>query len=406
MSLPPHINKPGQKKDLGKIGLDFIIRHMTDSQHSHEASWIYLRCNQLKRLGYDAEVIHDSIAPQADYHVWDRYDTIFIYHGMAVFPDDDKAFGSVPVKVTDTKRLKKERTAPPPVNVYDIGVDKSAYYFERLGWPQHENVHYVSMDIPLIPYGDRCLYKAPRDGTSQTWKNVDWKHVQKRCDRITDWCIDPLYDYGDPNVRHRITMGDSHCHSAYKPDSIVLRKDGRTMHSIARKGLIQEISDAGLDPNRTDAITAYYGNIDVRHHLCRQENPLQAAKELLGRYEEMLLKTERHIELVKLLPIEDESRIIPKMGWYKGTQFYGSRAERMEVLKVMNDGLAEMSVKHGWDYFQWPAEWYEMDGLEFFQFMERPRSVHLAWKYYRWDLINDQPNPLHKPSAAKALLEF
>jgi hypothetical protein len=389
-----------------KVGMDFIIRHMTENPYSHEASWIYLRCNQMKHLGIDCEVIHDSIDVQENYHVWDRYDYLYISHGMAVFPDADKAFGSVPVKITDTKTLKKDRSAPPPVNVYDIGVDKSAYYFERLAWPQHDNIKYVSLDIPMIPYGTRCRYKAPRDGTSQTWKNVDWENVQARLDRVTDWCIDPLYDYGDKTVKHRMTIGDSHCHSAYKPDSMVLRKDGRTMNSINRKGIIEEITAAGFDETRIGDLTCYYGSIDVRHHLCRQPDPIAATKELLNKYEEALKRTERGIEVVKILPIEDESRIIPKMGWYKGLAFYGTRAERMNVLETFNGMLGEMAAKNGWDYFQWPQEWYEMDGLEFFQYMERPRSVHLGWKYYRWDLKNDQPNPLHKPSAAVSLLEF
>jgi hypothetical protein len=395
-------------KDLlgKKVGIDFMLRHLTKNTRSHEASWIYLRCNQLKRLGINCEVIHDSIAPQSEYHVWDRYDYLFQAHGMAVFPDADKAFGSVPVKITDTKVSKKDRGAPPPVNVYDIGVDKSAYYFERLAWPQHDDVKYISMDIPFIPYGTRCRYKAPRDGTSQTWKNVDWEKVQTRCDKVTDWCIDPLYDYGDKNIKHRMIIGDSHAHSAYKPDSIVLRKDGRTMHSIINKGVLQEITAAGFDLNRIGDLTCYYGSIDVRHHLCRQDNPVQATRELLAKYEEALLKTERKVELVKILPIEDESRVIPKMGWYKGLPFYGTRLQRIEVLKAFNDGLDEIAARRGFDIFSWPKDWYEMDPIEFFQLMEVPRSVHLGWKYYRWDLINDCPNSLHNPTAASTLLEF
>ena len=383
-----------KKEDLGKVGLDFIIRHMTESQYSHEASWIYLRCNQLRRMGIDAEVIHDSIEEQATYKAWSRYDTVFIYHSMAAFPDMDKAFGSVAVKITDRKKSSQDRGAPPPVNVYDIGVDRSAWYFERIAWPQHEGVRYVSMDFPMIPYGTRCEYKAPRPGTSATWKAVDWKKVQARCDRTTDWCIDPFYTYGEGE--YRMTMGDSHAHSVYQGDSMVLRRDGRTMHSINKKGLLLELTDAGFDLARIGPITSYYGNIDIRHHLCRQDDPAAATTQLLRDYEEMLKRTNKPIELVTPLPIEDESRIVPRMGWYKDTPFYGSRAARQEVLKRFIGELEEMSVRNGWDLFSWPKEWYEMDGIEFMQtFMERPRSVHLAWKFYRWNLIDDCLNTNH-----------
>ena len=56
-----------------------------------------------------------------------------------------------------------------------------------------------------------------------------------------------------------------------------------------------------------------------------------------------------------------------------------------------------------------------MDGLEFFELMERPRSVHLAWKYYRWDLKNNCLNDNYKaidytvrakPALKIDLLEF
>jgi hypothetical protein len=66
------------------------------------------------------------------------------------------------------------------------------------------------------------------------------------------------------------------------------------------------------------------------------------------------------------------------------------------VLKRFIGELEEMSVRNGWDLFSWPKEWYEMDGIEFMQtFMERPRSVHLAWKFYRWNLIEDCLNTNH-----------
>ena len=151
-----------KKEELGKVGLDFIIRHMTESQYSHEASWIYLRCNQLRRLGIDAEVIHDKIEPPDKYMAWARYDTVFIYHSMAAYPNKGQAFGSVAAKVFDKDKDpvgSRDKGAPPPVNVYDIGVDQSAWYFERFIFPQNDKVRYVSMDFPMIEYGKRCEYK-------------------------------------------------------------------------------------------------------------------------------------------------------------------------------------------------------------------------------------------------------
>lgn len=379
-----------KKEQLGKVGLDFMLRHMTSNRASHEASWIYLRCNQLKNLGIDAEVIHDSIGPQSEYNAWARYDTIFCYHGMASFPDEDKAFGSVAVKITDNRR-KMVKKAPPPVNVYDIGLERSSWYFERLIWPQFAHVRYVSLDFPMIPYGTRGRYKCTGDKASPAWKAVNWEQVQARCDSTVDWCIDPYYDFGEADQYH-MTMGDSHAHSVYQPGSMVLRRDGRSMHAINKIGLLTELERARMDPKRVSSITSYYGNIDIRHHLCRQADPAAACDQLLRDYEEMLKRTERHIELVTPVPIEDESRQVASVGWYKGTPFYGSRAQRQELVKRFIGTLEDMSVRNGWDLFAWPKWWYELDGVEFFKLMEVPRSVHLAWKNYRWDLIKNCAN--------------
>ena len=115
------------------------------------------------------------------------------------------------------------------------------------------------------------------------------------------------------------------------------------------------------------------------------------------------------IELVIPLPIEDESRVIPHMGWYKGQPFFGSQAERKAVRDVFEEELREAAARNmGWTIYKWPQAWYDMDGIEFMRtYMERPRSVHLAWKYYRWDLVKDEPNSLHgQVKAPSALLEF
>jgi hypothetical protein len=129
--------------------------------------------------------------------------------------------------------------------------------------------------------------------------------------------------------------------------------------------------------------------------------------ELLAELEKQLLALNaEHVELVTVLPIEDESRRLPKTGYYKDTPFYGTRAERQGFVRTWNDELRRIVDRHPtWSLFEWPKRWYEMDGVEFFQYMERPASVHLARKYYRWDLVNDRPNPNLEPKAT-SLLEF
>jgi hypothetical protein len=75
------------------------------------------------------------------------------------------------------------------------------------------------MDYPMIPYGKRAAYKIPRDATSQTWKNTDWDAVQKVCDKVDLWMVDPIHDL-EPG-QHRLVIGDSHASSVYVGGSIL-----------------------------------------------------------------------------------------------------------------------------------------------------------------------------------------
>lgn len=368
-----------------KCAIDLIVRRLTDDPRSHTLSWVMLRKNQFKYVGLDVDVLHERIAPKDEYHVWDKYDRIYVYHEMAM------------------EQFVKSNI----VNVYDIGFDKSAWFFERFIWPQHAHIEFVSLDFPMLDYGNRGRYKAPRPATSQAWRDVDWEAVQKVCDKSTNWVLDP----GIGTSKH-LVLGDSHAHSAYVGGAMVRRKDARTLAGQLRKGFRNDAVEAGYPYDGLDRLTTYFGSIDIRHHLMREANPAYATQALLKAYEEELKKAQgdhgiKSIEVCCPLPIEHESRKIPKMGWYKGTMYYGTWDERRERLEQFKGLVGEMCARNGWDVFQWPDDWYKMDPKAFFEKMEVPRSVHLGWCNYRWDLQNDRPNPeMAKKIPAVSLLEF
>jgi hypothetical protein len=386
--------------------IDMMPRKLPDGDYSHTGSWAFLRKNQLKHVGVEAQVLNEKgRGIRSD---WSEFDTVYIYHTMDFEPDH-----------------------PYCINVFDGPQEHTAKYFERIIWAVNSHVKLVSLDYPMPNYGYRCKRKKERASEtskmSDYWRNVDWDAVQAKCDAITDWILDPGVEFTKPyqgrtkdlwikqceGIKHlhdRVVMGDSHAHSAYTPKSLVLRKDGRTLRGITKKGIQKEITDFGYDYKQVKALTCYWGNIDVRHHLCRESDPKQATLDLLKAYEAELLKhRDMQIEVVSLLPIEDESRKLPSTGYYLGTPFYGSRAQRQEIVKLFNDTLREMANRHGWTMFNWPEAWYTMDGVEFMsEILERPRSVHLARKFYRWDLENDCPNPNLQTEVGKktGLLEF
>src|ERR1017187_1738290 len=196
-------------------------------------------------------------------------------------------------------------------------VEHAAKFYARLAWPQHDHVKYLSLDFKMPDYGTLC--KVKKGTQSEYWKSIDWDAVSKRCQNVP-MITEPAQYYAPGKVRH-LVIGDSHAHSAYRANSMVLRSDGRTLNGILKKGIIKEIVDWGLDPTQIDSFTCYWGNIDVRHHIYRDPNPITYLKDMLKRYEIELQKLDRPVELVTPAPIEDESRRIPTTGCFKGDPF-------------------------------------------------------------------------------------
>lgn len=386
--------------------IDMVPRKLPGGEYSHTGSWAWLRHNQLKHVGVDAMVLGErGRGIRSD---WTEFDTVYLYHTMDFEPEH-----------------------PYVLNVFDGPQEHTAKYFERFIWDKHKHVKLVSLDYPMPNYGYRCKRKRDRASEdtkmSDYWKNVDWDAVQAKCEATTEWLLDPgvtlngACDFAEfqkgktavkaQSVTHkwkRLVIGDSHTHSAYVPESLVLRKDGRTLQGILKKSIQRETIEFGYDWNQIEELTCYYGNIDVRHHLCREGDPIDNTNKLVDAYVEELKRTGKAIEVVCPLPIEDESRKLPSTGYHLGTPFIGSRQQRRDVVDAFWTRLTRAAAANGWKTFRWPEEWYAMDGVQFMeQLLERPRSVHLARKFYRWDLENDVPNPLHSNKPVKAnLLEF
>jgi hypothetical protein len=128
----------------------------------------------------------------------------------------------------------------------------------------------------------------------------------------------------------------------------------------------------------------------------RQDKPAEVLKKMVLDYENQLLQLQergiKEIEVIQALPIENESRKLPKTGYYKGTPFAGTWAERTELVKQFNRAIDEMCERNGWDCYMHPDAYLNSLGELSFDVMEKPKSVHLAREFYRWDLEKDCPN--------------
>ena len=168
--------------------------------------------------------------------------------------------------------------------------------------------------------------------------------------------------------KENLVIGDSHSLSIWPNEEYTIsRNDGKTLHGFLKQN--RDLSDY-------NKIIFYFGNIDLRFHLARQENPIEATRDLFKRYVDYASKYD--CTLVQLLPVEDESRILPKSGQYKGQNFYGS----LELRKQLRLEANKIIIESGLPTIDWPLEYLDNNGNLSFDVMEPKQSVHLKPEFY------------------------
>lgn len=214
------------------------------------------------------------------------------------------------------------------------------------------------------------------------WDGIDWDNLKRMCETAETIVPNDLRKYT------KMSVGDSHAICMYRPGWSNLSVPFKTLHGALKEGL-----ETFLDNRIYTHLEFYFGNIDVRHHLLRQENPEVATRQLVAEYmkqvHEISQKYNCKVRVYELLPIEDESRSIPKTGWYKGTPFYGSRRERNDIRKLFKEEVKKRCTEDVMLY-EWIGEIVNSKGELGFEFMEKPQSVHLSrrwyphWQGYQW----------------------
>lgn len=169
----------------------------------------------------------------------------------------------------------------------------------------------------------------------------------------------------------KCVIGDSHALSVWRPKFSLDFTPGRTLHGFLNRNTPEKINE------KYDEVVLYFGNIDIRFHLMRQENPAAATGDLLRKYIEFA-KQLKNVTLVNLLPVEHESRKIPGTGLYKKQPFFGTREERQRLRDTANRIINNSGLKT----IQWPEEWVDNDGTKMLDILESRQSVHLRPKQY------------------------
>lgn len=316
--------------------------------HSHRAAQGVIYADQLSQAGKNITVNMPGNGYHSDFN---EFDELYVYHGND-WGGSVNLFGGL-------------KGFPYTYNFINFTKFKGKVYSLVIDFPDYAGM-----------LEDRVKNSiAERKDINPLWADADWDNLRRmRREAIT---VDPnkLEHYD------KISIGDSHAICMYRPGWSNISIPFRTLHGALERRLIEHIPAGGYKE-----IEFYFGNIDIRHHLCRQlPDPDLAARSLASRYvaqaNEVAEYFNAQIKLYEPLPIENESRSIPKTGWYKGTPFFGSWKDRVRVRASFIDELNKQQNDRV-SLFRWTDHMLNDKGELDFRFMEKPQSVHLSREHY------------------------
>ena len=337
--------------------LTSIFNPISPKQSSHRGAQAHIYYDQTKPLLAKSGITLDIDYGDSNYG---QYDSLLVYHGNDFFGSLN-LFGGI-------------ENFNNPQNVVDFSKFKGEV---------------CSIAIPFFNYPavlqDRIRKLEGKCRDVGLWKRVDWENFSNivKNAKFIDTNVFAIQDKDN-----KIVAGDSHAICMYRPNWLVNSVPYSTLHGSINKGLESFIRyTPELNDINFSKIELYFGNLDIRHHLMRQDNPKEATISLVKRYiaeaEKIAKKTKSEISIYYPLPIESESRKIPKTGWYKGSPFYGSWEDRNAVRDVFISTLKRLCSKSKYvNSINWTNYLMNTKGELDSKYMEKPRSVHLSREFY------------------------
>jgi hypothetical protein len=317
-----------------------ISQHM----HSHRGAQGVIYADQLQNSGKDITV---NMTGRLYHKNFNDFDELYVYHGND-WTGSVNLYGGLEAfpyayNFTNFSRFKGK--------VYSIMIDMPDYASD------------IEHKIKIAKEKEKFIQKD--------WLEVDFDNLRR---------MQKTAEVIDPNLVKRyynISMGDSHAICMYRPGWMNVSVPFKTLHGALKLGLKNFIP-----ANQTEykKLEFYFGNIDIRHHLVRQPDPKQAIIDLVDAYFKQASEFNAEVSIYEPLPIENESRTIPKTGWYKGTPFFGSWEQRDDVRSFFIEECLKRQGKV--KFFSWTAGLMNERGELDFKFMEKPKSVHLNRAYY------------------------
>jgi hypothetical protein len=332
----------------GLVATPFIT--IASNLSSHRAAQGVIYADQLKQTGRDITV---NMTRDLYHEDFNKFDDLYVYHGND-FSGGVNLFGGMKAfpYVDNFRNFSKFKG-----NVYSLVIPYPSVYAElKKKYDEH-----ISKDKEIDPL----------------WHEVDWNNlVRMEREAVT---IDPNLLVKYP----RIAAGDSHAICMYRPGWMNNSVPFKTLHGALKVGIQHFIKPYG---DNFEEIEFYFGNIDIRHHICRQDNSDSAIEDLVKEYVKQAKEVANEfgaktVRLYELLPPENESRSLPKTGFFKGTPFYGTWSDRNNA-RLHFKYCLEQECGGRVEPFFWVDKLINNRGELDFSYMERPHSVHLSREYY------------------------
>lgn len=308
---------------------------------SHRGAQGAIYADMIKQTGVDITI---NWSGKIEDH--NQYDEMYVYHGND-WSGGMNVFGGVKgfPYVANTRNFSKFKG-----KVYSLAIDFPPY---------HEMIQ-------------ERIDKAKEKGNEiqPEWLEVDIDNLKR------------MYETAEtikhPMMTDKLIIGDSHSICMYRPGWTVNSVPFKTLNGALNDGLLTYLDGFG----NIEELECYFGNIDVRHHLCRIEgNHVQNAIDLAERYITVVEALPiNKVSIYELLPIEDISRKLPKSGYYKDQPFWGTWEERNECRLAFREHLEKRSTIT--KIIRWVDPLMNKKGQLDFDYMEKPQSIHLSRASY------------------------
>lgn len=198
--------------------------------------------------------------------------------------------------------------------------------------------------------------------------------------------IDITPSFHDVRKRARAVFGDSHSTMLWSPGKTCYNFFGATLFRVLSRGL------ESYSPGQLEEATFCFGNIDLRYHLARQNDPELSTRELAKEYVKQASKIAPVVKIASLLPVTGEIKGIAKAYLYKKEQHYGSFELRKHLRNIFRDELIACSQNTCVTIID-PPDLYETEDGFLDEVFRENRGVHVCPSAYEYCLSNNSMEP-------------